>query len=325
MTEIDQLGKELRAQYDDDMWLGHLVWYYVPADYRIKLKDWIKSIYGTRVRDLVPTAPRAVDAFKRAMNQTKGSIKLPIQNSGVMFTYKFMPRDSGHDEDYVYRTITVEELDSEHHRLSYEPCVQFSYNRRQQKIEKPEFNQAALSTFPEEIQELCETKAAQVSSLYAEEVESLGPIKIRELIRMDIEYKMQGTLARPSGGVYFVKNDHIDRIDGLDSLINGLDGPTFHQLPLINNSKQRDMLRAAFEVEAAGQVKLLMEDMRTLLQGKSGKITKRKAQAFHAQFLEMTDRLGVYSDLLEEGMEQTGTQLKTLKIQVMEVFKRIAD
>ena len=324
MTAIDNMGAELRAQYDDDMWLGHLVWYYVPADFNITLKDWMTAIYGTPVKDLAPTAPRAVDAFKRAMNKVKGSVRLPVQNSGE-FTYKFLPRDSGHDEEKVYRTLTVEELDSDKHQLSYETCVEFAYDRKKERIDRAKFDKQALAHFPAEIQGMCELKAKQVRELYLQEMESLGPIKVRELIRQDIERKMQGTLARPSGGVYFVSNEHIDRIDALDALVNGFNGPTFHQLPLINSTKQREMLRAAFEVEAAGQVEILMEDMRKLLQGKSGKITQGKAKAFHARFIEMTDRLGAYSDLLNEGMETTGMQLKGLQVQCMEVFKRIED
>lgn len=324
MTKIDDLGAEMRAQYEDDVWLGHLVWYYVPTDYRIKLKDWMTAIYGTPVKDLVPTPPRAVDAFKRAITKTKSKVKIPVQNHGE-FTYKFMPRDRGHDESYVYRTITVEELDPSMHRLSYEACVDFAYDRRNERIEKPEFDTTAMASFPAEIQQLCETKAAQVQALYYEEMESLGPIKVRELIRQDIEHKMQGTLARPAGGVYFVSNEHLDRVDALDELVNGLGGPTFHQLPLINNAKQRQMLRSAFEVEAAGQVELLMDEMRQALQGKKGKITQARAKAYHGRFLDMTDRLATYSDLLNEGMENTATRLKALQTQVMEVFKRIED
>ena len=324
MTKIDDMGAELRAQYDDDMWLGHLVWYYVPADFQITLKDWMTAIYGTPVKDLVPNAPRPVDAFKRAINKTKGSVKVPMPSLGE-FTYKFLPRDRGHDGEHVYRSITVEELDSANHRLSYETCVNFAYDRKTERIEKPEFDKGALSTFPAAIQQLCETKAAQVQAGYLEEMDSLGPIKVRELIRQDVERKMMGTLARPSGGVYFVSNEWIDRIDGLDEMVNGLNGPTFHQLPLINSSKQREMLRAAFEVEAAGQVEILMEEMRLLLKGKKGKITQLKAKQYHGRFLEMTDRLGAYSDLLNEGMETTAVQLKALQTQCMEVFKRIED
>lgn len=317
MSLVDNISSGLHEKHDDKgLWLGHLCWYYVPGDFRITLKDWIEAIYGTDISDIVPATPRPVDAFKRAVAGVRGK-----QDVLGELTYKYLPRGAGQDEDFVYRSLTVEELDSNQHRLRYAPVIEFTYDRGAECIVSEEL--AAFWTFPPEVQSSLRDRMAEVDTRYARETNSLGPIKVRELIRTELEYRQQGIQAKPGGGVYFVFDDNSIRLNAVDNMVNKFEGCEFHQLPLINDAKQRHMLKEAFEADSIGQVDLMMGEMTDLLNGDRGKITMKKAKGFHTRFVELSTKLASYSDILEEAMEETGNRLKIMQQQCLEVVKHV--
>lgn len=321
MTVVDNLSKELREHYGDDKWLGMLCWYFVPGDANISLADWVSAVNNTAISTLVPTAPRAVDTFKRAVNKIQERRRIKDYVNGEEFTYKFLARNAGQDPDFAYRKLVVEELDNNMHRLAYLEVATLTYIRANQTIDT-QVDEEAILKFPEQVQRLIQEKVASVHEIYNREQTSLGPIKVRELIRGHLENTLRGSLARPGGGVYFVSTEHLEQLDALDSVVNSFAGPSFHMLPLVDTDRQREMIKDAFESQSLARVDELMARQKDLLIGKSGAITINKAKAFHSEFLELTNRLTDYSSLLDDTLEATGNRLKLLQKQTVEVFKQ---
>ncbi len=321
MTVVDNLSKDLREQFGDDKWLGMLCWYFVPGDANISLADWVSAVNNTAISQLIPTAPRAVDTFKRAVNKIQERRRIRDYVDKEEFTYKFLARNAGQDADYVYRKLIIEELDNEMHRLAYLEVVNFTYVRETRSI-LAEVQETNLCNFPEQVQRLIHEKIELVQDIFRREQTALGPIKVREMIRGHLENTLRGSLARPGGGVYFVSTEHLAQLDALDTVVNSFGGPSFHMLPLVDTDRQREMIKEAFESQSLAKVDELMAKQKDLLTGKSGKITINKAKAFHSEFLELTNRLAEYVDLLGDTMDATGNRLKLLQIQTVEVFKK---
>lgn len=315
---VDTLAHELHSKHDNrEIWLGHLCWYYISGDFRITLKDWMGSIYGTEIGNMVPSPPRPVDAFKRAVASARGR-----QTISTGYTYKYMPRGAGQDTEQVYRSITVEELDVEQHRLRYNPVVDLEYDRETERILVPTWHDA-LSEYPYEVQDAVKERVSEIFRRYDQEIDSLGPIKVREMIRHELEDEQIGIQAKPGGGVYFVFDEFSDRLDAVDEMVNGFVGCEFHQLPLIDDTKQRNMLKEAFEAECIGQVNSMMDEMRELLTGSRGKITMKKAKNYHQRFVDLSSKLASYSDLLDEALVETGNRLKIMQQQCFKIVEAI--
>lgn len=329
-TYIDNLSKEMQQKYDPDMFIGFMCWYYVPGDVPITLRDWIAAIVGTSLSNMVPTAPRAVDGMKRAMNGHMAR----IEDDG--FIHKVLARESGKDDEKVYRTLVVEKLDAEEQRLFYEEVIKFTYDRDLgYKLARGEGDISKVLTYEKLVgfTKLSNVVAGEIENrVYAiiekfkRELGSLGAIKIREMLRKDIEGNQRGVLVRESGGVYFVFSANDERLHALDELVTKLgNGCQFHLLPIMDDGKQREMLRAAFEAESAGEVDRLMDYIRELKAGKRGKITMHKAQGVFEEFRELQGRLADYSDHLEIAMDETAARLTLLNTQAMSLFKEVQD
>jgi len=316
---VDTLANKLHDKHDiRDMWLGHLCWYYVPGDFRVTLKNWMDSIHDTEISDMVPAPPRAVDAFKRAVAATRG--RQTVTDGG--YTYKYLPRGAGQSDDSVYRSITVEELDPCQHRLRYNPVVALEYDRDTESILPPIWL-PALHEYPQDVQTAVKDRVAEISTRYSMEMDSLGSIKVRELIRHELEDRQMGIQAKPGGGVYFVFDEFSHRLAEVDEMINSFTGCEFHQLPLIDDERQRRMLKEAFEAECLGQVNVMMGEMQELLTGEGGKITMKKAKSYHQRFVNLSDKLASYSDLLNEALEETGNRLKIMQQQCFQIVSAV--
>ncbi len=312
---IHEIAADLRARYEDtDMWLGSLCTSHIPSDFNVSLGEWMQGIEGTVIEDLTPTPPRNVDGFKRAVSSVRGKqIKIGER------VWRFMPRSAGHDEDDVYRNITIEELDAEDHVLTYDNAVEFVYNRHRQIISKSEQNKTL--DIPAEVQLEIENRVKQVHKAFDELGGYLGPVKIRQMIRNDIEGTMQGIAAKPDGGLYFVFPHHLERLEAIEKLLTDF-GCYFGIIPLVRDDKRRDMMRKAFEDESMASCRRLMQEMKELLDDNKS-VTVKRAQALHKEYLKLQTKLASYSDHLGSAMEETGTALRALQIQSIAIFKQV--
>lgn len=322
MTKIDELGKDLREAYPD-MWLGSLVWYYVPSDAAILTKDWIAAVESAGVGEMVPTKQRAVDAFKRAVNsvgQSGGKVTLNVNGTDMQF--RFLTRDTGQDDTHVFRDLVVERLGK--HKLSYGPVVKFVFDRGA-KTMTAEIDETIFDSMPDEVQD--EVTLRQEGALKQYQIERfvLSPNKVRDLLRDEITNEQHGIPCKPGSGIYFVFDRHQDRVDGVAAVIEHLSryGLTFHQMPVADVAGQREMIVRAFENETIGEVDKLMHDMTEVLRGNKGKITQKVAIRYAQDYSRLSNRLAEYSDLLEQKFEEQGTRLDVMKAQVTKLIESI--
>jgi hypothetical protein len=321
---IDKLGRDLRTEFPE-MWLGTLIWYYVPSDAEVKTKDWIAAVTGSVVEDMTPTKPRAVDAFKRAINKigkASGKVSLLIDGEDVLF--KFMSRDTGMDDSYVYRDLVVERLGD--FKLSYGPVVKFQFNRATREVSY-EVDEEVYDTMPTEVQVEVTDRYTQALVQYERERFVLGPMKIRALLREEIETRQLGVPCKPGSGIYFVFDHHQERVEGVAEVIDSLSshGITFHQMPVADIASQREMIVKAFENETVQEVDKLMSDMADTLKGNRGKVTQAVATRYARDYSRLNSRLAEYSDLLEQKFDEQGNRLVLMQAQVIKLVEAISD
>lgn len=323
-TMVDELSADLRTQFPD-LFMGTLVWYYVPADAEVKTRDWVAAVTGTEVESMVPLKTRPVDAFKRAIAKIGKVGKVSLKVSDEMCSFKFMTRDSGKDADFVYRELVVERLGA--NKLSYGPVVKFKFVRSTNKMDHT-VDDDVYNTIPTEVQAEINTRIDDAYSKYKVELFVLGPMKIRGLLQRQIEEVMYGIPCKPGAGLYFVFDTHLAEVEALGKVVDKLanHGVTFHTMPVPNVSNQRDMIIRAFETDTISECDRLMHQMTDTLKGKTGeKITVSVATRYAQEYATLAGRLAEYSDILEMKFEEQGNRLVLMNAQVIKMAQSIED
>ena len=317
MTTVFDEAVNAAKQYDPSLFLGRLVWYSVTEDVNVDHPEFcklmIKEYEDVEIKPRLPNAPRQRDVFKRACSHAERK-KVPSGTDGLYYNY--MVRPAGTTSDEVFRVVVREEVDSSGHTLDYSEFIRVSYNAKTDQVSFKELTSIDVDSELELIKQ-------DIRSYFHVWSHRLTAYTVRELCRRNLERSMHAIRVRPSGGIYFVAEEFSDQLEALDRVINSLEnGTVLHTLPLLDDGKQREMLRAAFEDESVGECDRIIGEVTEIL--KSGKpVTKDRYAKLMADYTMMRKKIVEYSDLLDEKMEHSSSSLSVVKKSLAKLMGQI--
>lgn len=310
MSEIDQIRARLETSYESDMFIGRLCWYHISEQTFVDHQEFCRIILATPLNYLLPTFPRASDVFKRACTKAK-RLRVGTDNPDVFKNYMF--REVGKDPDNIWRILVVETVDTHGHKLDYQETATLHFERETEKINvtwKEKFDTSS-----------CEYGITEeVKERFRQTDKTLHPFALRQLMRRFLNGLSSTSVQR---GVYFIQEKHAEKIEALDVVFNSLPGPTsFHSVPLLDDSRQREMLKKAFEDEKVGQIDSLLGNMAKLIKNGT-KITSSS----YADYKVEADQLRIiareYEELLDTAMSSTQARLDILDSQLFTLMGHI--
>jgi hypothetical protein len=319
MTNIvDTYAAKIEKQYDPAAFLGHLCWYGIPEAVNVTHDEFTALCDSASIPFPKLPKPRIVDVFKRACKNAVVNKYVPDDTeratlAGDVHHINYMIRGAGADETHVWRVIVKEVVDSAGHKLSYDDIAVVQFGRQGNLSVRWKTN----DVWPVE-----RGIESNIMSYYTSQAVTVTPYAIREFVRKGIEWYLHAIRVRPSGGVYFIQEQFSPTMKSLEKVVNDVGG-SFHTLPLLDDSKQREMLRQAFEDEAMGDVEEMMVEISALMSNKKN-ISSDKYVDFFERYNKQRKKVVEYSDLLDEAMEKTGSALEILSTQ-MEALKDLVE
>jgi hypothetical protein len=296
--------------------LGMLAWYSVPESAEISHKDLLLLIEKNNAPLKTPELPKLADVFRRACNNAK-MLKIPTGIPGEFFNYTM--RDSGYDDGFVFRTAVEERVDSKNHELGFRVIGQATFSRESIKTHY----QTDLDSSDHAIQYFVKMQHA-IDSYVDSKATMIPAIAVRESARRALENTLLGTRVRPGGGVYFINPEKLSSLEAIDSVINNVPSASFHVLPLVDDSRQREMLKSSFEDESIEETKRLIDDITEVLKGDQN-ITAKKFSSLHDRYTSQKNKLAEYKDLLSDALETSSTALDVCNAQIMQLLDKATD
>lgn len=296
----------VNEKYDENMFLGYLVWYTVSNQAQILHSDFVATVVENLdnfVDIRLPPAPRQVDVFKRACTENQRRNQPATDDDHTSTEY--MIRDVSAKSTEIVRILVRESRDSEGEQLDYDELVKLRFLRKPEKI-----TIEAIEPMWEKDQIAAEI-VDSVKAYFKSQTGILTAFAIRKYIRDLIHAEVYGISVKDSGGVYFVGSKYANIVAILCGIIDGLNGSSFQMVPIVDDSKQREMLKAAFEEDSIGEIDKLIGKMTDILKGdEKQQLTVDAYATFKASFDVIKNRVLEYSDLLDEAMETTASRLE---------------
>jgi hypothetical protein len=312
-------------EYGSDNFLGRLAWYTVSEDLRVPYDEFL-TVVKTEFADVVmdqpildegkgaPLFPLSSNVFKRACTAANRK-NVPTQDPEIRYNYLLRP--TGADAKQIWQTIVREAVDSEGHKLNYTELVRVTFTRASDTIRFDNVN-------PEDEEDEAANEIAEaIVGYFKDNLGILNAYTIREWLRRYLDKGLSSVRVRPSGGVYFVSEDSGPAIEALDRMFNGFGhAASFHYLPLLDDSKQREMLRVAFENESVGAIDEMIGDIAEIL--KSGKqITSDKFADFKVEYNRLKSKTADYSELLEDKLSGTEVRLELMATMLIDLMSKV--
>lgn len=282
-----------------DAYLGRLFWYSL-SNVRLPHDQMIRMLHQCGILKDLPLPPTDVDVFKRVCATVKRT-RIPY-NSTEHFA-NFIQREF-RDTEYVTRRIVREIVDHKGRRLTFTEMGDIRYKRSDASLlyEPIDSDIEAYEMW---------TEIAEGFKLWRGCMNLYG---VREWVKRFIE-NLGATCVRQGGGVFFLAEEHVDRVESLEefaALINTADcgQVEFHSLPLLDDGKQRDMVRRAFEAETCDAIDAMLVEVADLAD--KGLTTDRYARVL-TDYQQLVARTQSYEALLEDTLANTGTRLQVFQ------------
>lgn len=304
------------------LFLGMLIWYTVPESVWVNYNDFTAQCMKLSAPVDIRKAPKASDVFLRACTTVEASYKkrpvspYAVHQTGAAYS-NYLIRKAGSDADWICKQVVVEYVDLGDHQLSFEVLGDIRFHKStHEMICQPTGIGYADDTFA--------TITDDIRSYYNEREMLLTPYTIREAFRRALEGPMLALSVRTAGGVYYVNSQQGENLSALERLANEVEGMTFHILPLIDDSSQRAMLKAAFEDDSVGELQRLMGDINDVIETK-GSLTTKQLVAFQERYDEYRKRTREYSDILDDSLDTASASLLLCKESIKNAFSKVSD
>lgn len=291
------------AGVPDDQLLGFISWYSItsPKKTHEEIVDLVTSLDLDPF--IIPNAPRLGDAFKRACRYSeKKGIPVPLTANSA----NILIRSVSTTQTEVERHMVLEEVDAQGKRLTYDVVAHLKFNREknvfnieQKALKTPyaEIVQAAIGEFNENFDDAAKYIDAQV---------------IRRMIREQLDL-MSAIGVRRQGSVYFYPITQKDRGEALERFCTALgDGCSFHNLPLVNTGKQREMIKFAFESEVHDAAQQAIKELNEYMEHDT-EITSRAWAEYRKSLSDLSLRMKEYQGLVETELVQGETELAAMQ------------
>jgi hypothetical protein len=311
MTTYTEYTKHLKNS--DFPVLGMLAWYSVPETAEITHAEFVKLVETSDAPVKTPEVPKAADVFRRACNAAK-SLKQPTGIPDVFANYTM--RDAGYDDGFVFRRMVEEKVDGKNHSLGYRVLGLVSFAKK-----------GVRASFSRDIPEddpaigYWDDMCKDINDFIDARMLFLTAIAVRETARRSLETTLRGTRVRPGGGVYFVAVEKAEKLEALDYVINSVDNASFHILPLIDDEKQREMLKVSFEDESVEETDRLVGEIATLLKSDKN-IPAKTFTNIQQRYAEQKGRMTEYSALLNDALNRSSTSLEVANAQIRKLLDK---
>ena len=313
MTDFNTYVDKINAM--DTPILGMLAWYTVPTSAEIEHKQFIHLIDQHKAPIDRINIPSANNVFRRACSvATMKKQTGPTDDSSCNYTM----RDAGNEPSFIFKCLVEETVDGKNHVLDHRTIADISLAKDtakmhfECKISDDDFAWDAYSEVKHTLESFIKSKSLIMHDLV-----------IREAARRAVEYNLLGVRVRQGGGVYFVALDKCKELESISNVINSIGAASFDMLPLVDDEKQREMLRVSFESESVGETQVLISEARELL--KSDKITAKKFIEMQTRYASLKSKMAEYSGILNDSLDNSKEALNIASSQINALLDRMED
>lgn len=315
------------ANLPEEAFLGSLLYFTITeADVNLEQAKQDLVSAGLRIGGLRKNL-RPVDAFRKATKEFEHKFK-PIND----VKSELMVRSVGEDGEQAYRHLVLERAVTQKgkkRRLFYEKVGEVTFTRGTKKNGEYEGHSVEARRTTAHLSEpltkdedtWLDAKLNEFQARYQHMLEHMDSHAVRTFVREYI-YDLSGTCVKESGGLYFIKQEHVDEINKLRDWVKSI-GSEFHTMPLLNLAEQKQMILEAFEDETIKEVDRLVGEVAKILANPDRQIEEKTFDDYALRAAELSAKVTEYNNMLGARADRAAIEISAYSQQVMSLASRI--
>lgn len=305
------------GQMDKSLFLGRLSWYTM-SEMKVSHAQVVQGLVAVGLGSTLPPMPKDFDVFRRICSNAERK-KVAVLNEPEVFENYKLREIAGRGENLIVRRLVIERVDRKGKTLGYRQLRDIFFNKETNQIT---VNAGHCDLRDEPFNVEANAMTEHVKQEYASWRGMLNAYAIREFIRKML-LSWGATPVRD--GLYFTPEAISDKVEALDSFVNNLPGTaSFHSLPLVDDGKQREMVKHAFQAETVDAMQALMADIDRMRASNRSISADRYAQML-TEYQNLMSKTGDYSKLLETELGEANSTLTIFQAKIVALKEKVRD
>lgn len=257
-----------------------------------------------------PPQIHPADAFRRATSAIE-TRRVPGPE-GIYENY--LVREVRSDREEILRHLVKEVVDASNRRLDYRPIAHLRLNKTNQHMSVDVVDSTDGQTTTD--------LATAARERYARFLAVYQGRHLREVV-LSLLRSLSPVAVRPSGGVYFVPEEHEAVLGQIQTFVQGVHAEMW-RVPMLDVGDSRQVLAQSVgqEVEASGE---RLVDRLTHLLGQRGSLNDRERVRALDELERLQKMTQQYSDLLDDKLLSVRVNLDVAQKQVRSLFRVVPD
>lgn len=315
---LSDYAAEVEKNTDESDWLGRLVGISFHS-IKVPHAEMCQILEDQNIPGEPPLEPADINIFKKIVKEVVARHNPKGTPIGAYNRWRLVSFD---DEYALTRRLIKDEIDGHGKKIASTEVVDVTFDRETSFVAPQQCNPAypvdhnGNATIPPPEGEIMQEMIDEYESWRG----CLDNAAVRGFVRKSI-INLGATLT--PFGAYFVateKSAAVDALENLGDLLNDANGTpgawgdvTIHSMPLVDTSRQRDMIKKAFEQGAESEIEDFLTEIGTAL--KAHKETGRKVRSdkferIESKYAELMAKTQDYQDMLEDHLADTQAKLK---------------
>lgn len=310
MSTASTVLNEYAERHTDDEYLGRVCWFSV-YELAMPWADLVTILTAHGLEDYAPQQPGDADTFRKVATAAQRK----RQDTGTEGQYvNLLVRDVRSDKDTIERRLVVETVDPKGRRLAYEEAYDIVFRRKSATIEL----NAKMADPPPAAVDVANEIVAGYQAMRGK----VDANAIRTLIKRVLDAH-HAIAVRPTGGVMFAPEAQANVVESLERIATQIRGAIVHSLPLVDDLKQRDMVRSAVVSSIGDELDQVMTEMRQLLA--SGEpVTGTQYANLNTTYKQLLARADAYTEVLTDDLDSTRARLAIYGQQQTQLLRLVA-
>lgn len=295
---------------DRNYWLGTLFWYSF-GGLRVPHGDLVQMITDAGLDpDTAPRNVSDIDVFRRVCTKVlKDFDKMKdTENPDVVYRFGF---EEFNEDDAIIKRLTRVRVDSDTQDVGLVELGNLEFIRGTSSIRWHQFDEVEIDSSSQRAVDLL---VGSVQMGFDHWRGCLDINGIRAWFRKQVEENVGAFVVRRGGVVWFALERHREQIESLESVASlirqGEYGDIeFHAIPLLNDEKQRDRVREAYEAETADELDSLREVAVAYKKADDKKLTKDRLASMWDDYHRLAERTKEHEEILESTLRVTTGRL----------------
>ncbi len=308
---------EHTKQMDQSLFLGRLSWYTM-SEMKVSHTQIVQGLVAVGLGSHLPPVPKDFDVFRRICSNAELK-KVAVPNEPEVFENYKLREIAGRGENLIVRRLVIERVDRKGKTLGYRQVRDIFFNRETGVIE---VNAGHVDCTDEPFNAAANNLIQTVRTEFASWRGMLNAYAIREFIRKML-LSWGATPVRD--GLYFTPEALSAEVEKMDTFVNNLPGTaSFHSLPLVDDGKQREMVKHAFQAETVDAMQALMADI-DRMRASARSISSDRYAEMLTQYQNLMSKTGDYQKLLSTELGEANSTLEIFQAKIVALREKVKD